>query len=107
MRPHPRAWKLPAYLTAPGPNPGQRGPAAALRALADQLQSAGFTRLYAVACVRFGVLSVSEGLTVWTNGCLLWWRADGEQIAWPAADTEGAAARLAGQARPDVAGGGR
>jgi hypothetical protein len=35
------------------------------------------------------------GVTVWTNGRVLWWRADGEEMTWPAADPYGAAGRLA------------
>ncbi|HWG62441.1 MAG TPA: hypothetical protein VG253_12085 [Streptosporangiaceae bacterium] len=82
----------PPYLTAPGP-PRQR-PAAALAALADQLRAAGITRLYGSACALFGVLSVSYGLTVWTNGRVFWWRRDDEEIRWPAADPGGAARLL-------------
>ena len=42
----------------------------------------------------FGVLSVTGGLTVWTNGRLLWWQAGGNQETWPAADPQGAARAL-------------
>ena len=84
--------KPPPYLTAPGP-PRQR-PAAALAALAAQLRAAGITRLYGTACALFGVLSISYGLTVWTNGRVFWWRRDDEEIRWPAADPGGAARQL-------------
>jgi hypothetical protein len=82
----------PPYLTAPGP-PRQQ-PAAALGALAAQLRAAGITRLYGTACALFGVLSITYGLTVWTNGRLFWWQRDDEEIRWPAADPGGAARQL-------------
>ena len=80
----------PPYLTAPRPNPRQQ-PAAALRALAAYLRAAGITQLYGSACALFGVLSVASGLTVWTNGRLLWWQTGGNQQTWPATDPQGAA----------------
>lgn len=83
----------PPYLTAPGPNPRQR-PAAALRALAAQLRAQGITQLYGSACALLGVLSVAYGLTVWTNGRLLWWQTGSNEATWPAADPEGAARAL-------------
>jgi hypothetical protein len=84
--------RSPPYLTAPG-SPRLR-PAAALGALAAQLRAAGITRLYGSACALLGVLSVSYGLTVWTNGRVFWWRRDDEEIRWPAADPGGAARLL-------------
>lgn len=83
----------PPYLTTPGPEPTppRQRPAAALGALAAQLRAAGVTRLYGSACALFGVLSVAYGLTVWTNGRVLWWQAGDEQAVWPAADPQGAA----------------
>jgi hypothetical protein len=83
----------PPYLTAPRPNP-RRQPAAALRALAAHLRAAGITQLYGSACALFGVLSVANGLTVWTNGRLLWWQTGGNQATWPATDPQGAARAL-------------
>jgi hypothetical protein len=84
--PHP----LPA---PPGAPPRQR-PAAALRALAAQLRTAGLTRVYGSACALVGVLSVSYGLTVWTDGRVFWWRREDQEIRWPAADPGGAARQL-------------
>jgi hypothetical protein len=85
----------PPYLTAPGPAfPPRQRPAAALRALAAQLRAAGITRLYGSACTLFGVLSITYGLTVWTNGRLLWWQTGNDQETWPAADPQGAARAL-------------
>ena len=87
--------RSPPYLTAPSPAfPPRQQPAAALRALAGQLRISGITRLYGTACTLFGVLSVTGGLTVWTNGRLLWWQAGGNQETWPAADPQGAARTL-------------
>jgi hypothetical protein len=86
--------KPPPYLTAPGPGAPRQRPADALRALAAQLRTAGVTRLYGTACALFGVLSITYGLTVWTNGHLSWWRRDDEEIRWPAADPGGAARQL-------------
>jgi hypothetical protein len=40
------------------------------------------------------VLSVACGVTVWSNGRVLWWQAGDSGITWPAADTSGAARRL-------------
>jgi len=71
-----------------------------LRALAELLQQRGITRLYGSAGPQLGVLSVADNLTVWTDGRLLWWQQDGENINWPAADPDGAAARLAAIVRP-------
>ncbi len=84
--------QAPAYLTVPGP--GQPGPAAALRVLAAQLRAAGITRLYGAACTRYGVLSVTTGLSVWTNGRVLWWQTENDEAAWPAADPQGAVRQL-------------
>jgi hypothetical protein len=76
----------------PAPPPRQR-PAHALHALAGQLRQRGITSLYGNACHHLGVLSL-PGVSVWTNGRILWWRTDGTQTTWPAADPEGAARLL-------------
>jgi len=59
------------------------------------LRQRGMTRVYGAACTVFGVISVSPGLTVWTNGRLLLWHFNGVPDAYPAADVEAAAERLA------------
>jgi hypothetical protein len=46
----------------------------------------GLTRVYTAACQVFAVISVTAGLTVWTNGHRLWWDENGQSRAWPAAD---------------------
>lgn len=66
-----------------------------LEALADQLRERGRTHLYTASCRLLGVLSVSAGLTVWSNGRVLWWRAGDDETTWPAADAPGAARLLA------------
>ena len=58
------------------------------------------TRIYVAACSVIAVISVSYGLTAWTNGRLLWFTRAGQRETWPAADTEAAAAHLAALARP-------
>ena len=58
-------------------------PADALIALADQLRPRGFTALYGSACNRFGVLSVVYGMTVWTDGLMLWWGSGMRKQAGP------------------------
>jgi hypothetical protein len=97
--PHP-AMTIPPHLRGvpPGSPPPRTRPAHALRALAGRLHERGITRLYGYACERIGVLS-APGVSVWSNGRVLWWRASGEEVTWPAADPEGAAARLAALAR--------
>lgn len=69
-------------------------PADALIALADQLRPRGFTALYGSACNRFGVPSVVYGMTVWTDGLMLWWGSGDEETGWPAANPDGAARLL-------------
>jgi hypothetical protein len=84
----------PAYLAAPAGVAPRHRPAAALHALAAQLRERGIRNLYGAACARFGVLSL-PGVSVWTNGRVLWWQAGEETTTWPATDPLGAAKRLA------------
>jgi len=86
---------IPPHLRAGprGARPPRTRPVQALRSLAACLRERGITRLYGYGCDRLGVLSV-PGTSVWSNGRVLWWRASGEEVTWPAADPEGAAARL-------------
>ncbi len=71
-----------------------------VRALDQMLRQHGMTRVYSAACTVFGVISVSPGLTVWTNGRVLLWHFHGAPDACPAADLEAAAERLAALATP-------
>jgi hypothetical protein len=92
----PEITMTPPHLTpAPPGFPPRQRPAEVLDALAGQLRQRGLTHLYAASCRLFGVLSVSAGVTVWTNGRVLWWRAADDETTWPAADAPGAAWRLA------------
>jgi hypothetical protein len=43
---------------------------------------------------------VAAGLTVWTNGLVLWWEHGGQRQSCPAADTDRAATHLAAAADP-------
>ena len=75
-------------------------PAGVVRALGQMLRQRGMTRVYTAACTVFGVISVSPGLTVWTNGRVLLWHFNGSRDTYPAADLEAAAERLAALATP-------
>lgn len=81
----------------PGPAPSSPGHLAA--AVARLLARHGLTRIYTAACHLYAVISVTAGLTIWTNGRQLWWDRPGQPGTWPADDPEGAA-HLAGLAAP-------
>ncbi len=55
--------------------------------------------MYVASCRLLGVLSVAYGITVWSNGRVLWWRTGQDETTWPAADAPGAARLLAELAR--------
>jgi len=82
------------------PNSVPSSPGHLAATVARLLVRHGLTRVYTAACQVFAVISVTAGLTVWTNGRRLWWDENGQSRAWPAADPEGAAAHLAGLAAP-------
>jgi len=82
-------------LLPAAPGSIRMSPASVVRALDQMLRQRGMTRVYGAACTVFGVISVSPGLTVWTNGRLLLWHFNGVPDAYPAADVEAAAERLA------------
>jgi hypothetical protein len=86
--------------------PARLRPANVIHALADLLRADGITRLYGNACTMLGVLSIADGLTVWTDGRRLWWDRDGHQVSWPAADPDGAARHLVALARDQQRSGG-
>jgi hypothetical protein len=75
--------------------PPHSRPSDVMRELVTLLRTQGLTRIYWAACAVAGVLSVAQGLTVWTDGRRLRWRVDGQDTLWPADDTEGAATQLA------------
>ena len=86
----------PHLLPAPAGFPSRQRPAQVLEALAALLRQQGVTHLYSASSCLLGVLSVSAGVSVWTNGRVLWWRAGDHETAWPAADPDGAARILSG-----------
>ncbi len=82
----------------PGTGPGS--PADTAATVAALLARHGITRTYTAARPGIAVISVAPGITAWTNGRQLWWADHGQHRTWPAADPEGAAARLAALASP-------
>jgi hypothetical protein len=74
-------------------------PASIAAAIAALLARHGLTRIYVAACSVIAVISVTTGLTAWTNGRQLWVTLGGQRETWPASDTQAAAARLAALAR--------
>jgi hypothetical protein len=89
---HPRA-------PFPPPPPGA-SPAATAATLAQALAARGLTGIYTATAARFALVSVTASVTAWTNGHQIWCTCAGQRHAWPAADTETAAAALAALARP-------
>lgn len=85
-------------VTSPATGPGS--PASIAAIVAALLAQYGLTRIYTAACSVIAVISVSYGLTAWTNGRILWVTRAGQRETWPAAAAEAAAARLAALARP-------
>ncbi len=77
-------------------------PASPAAALAALLARHGLTRTYTAARPGIAVISVTAGLTAWTNGRQLWVTHNGQRETWPAADTSAAAARLPALASHDA-----
>jgi hypothetical protein len=77
----------------PPPEPSGGGESAdrTALALADQLERQGISRVYTASSGRYAVVSVNTGMTVWTNGPLIWCTVQGRRYTW-AADEIGAAA---------------
>ncbi len=90
----------PPPFQLPPPAAGPGGPARCAAFLARELARHGVTGIYTAAAEKFAVISITAGLTAWTNGQLLWCTYDGQRHAWPAGDTGSAAAFLAALARP-------
>ena len=84
----------------PPPAAGPASPARVAAALTRALARHGITGIYTAASEKFAVISVTVGLTVWTNGHHIWCTHDSQRHNWPATDTETAATRLAVLARP-------
>ena len=85
----------------PGPGPAAASPAAVAAALARQLTGHGITGIYTATTYKIAVISVTAGLTVWTDGRQLWCNCRGQRHTWPAANLEAAATGIAALARPD------
>jgi len=81
----------------PGPGPAPASPAAAL---ARHLAGRGITGVYTAATIKVAVISVTAGLTVWTDGQQLWCVVHGQRRTWPADDLEAASTGIAALARP-------
>jgi hypothetical protein len=79
----------------PAPGPAAASPAAVAATLARHLTAHGITGIYTAAAEKFAVISVTTGLTVWTNGHLLWYDHGGERRTWPAGGISGAATAIA------------
>lgn len=79
----------------PPPPASGRTPADAAAALVRQLAGYGITGIYTAATAKFAVISVTTGLTVWTDGRLLWCTHAGQRLTWPAADMRAAGAGIA------------
>jgi hypothetical protein len=84
----------------PPPSPTGRSPAQTADALARQLTGHGITGIYTATTNKFALISVTTGLTVWTDGRLLWCTYAGQRHTWPAADIQAAAAGIAALTRP-------
>ncbi len=69
-------------------------------ALTRALNARGITGIITAAAQKFAVISVTAGLTGWTDGRQLWCTHQGRRRTWAAADLETAAAQLAALARP-------
>ncbi len=82
------------------PPPTAGAPARAADALTRALNARGITGIITAAAQKFAVISVTAGLTVWTDGRQLWCTHQGRRRTWAAADLETAAAQLAALARP-------
>ena len=83
----------------PVPGPAAATPAAVTAALTRQLAAHGLTGIYTAAAEKFAVISVTAGLTIWTNGHLLWCTRHGQRHTWPAADIAAAATGIAALTR--------
>jgi len=86
----------PAPFPMPGPSGTERdGPARVAADLTHYLAQHGVTRVYTTASDQYAVISVNTGLTVWTNGQLIWCMVHGQRYTWAAGNAETAAARIA------------
>jgi hypothetical protein len=86
----------PAPFPPPGPaGAGEDRPDRTAAALTLQLERHGISRVYTATSGPYAVISVNAGLTVWTNGPLIWCMVQGQRYTWGASEIETAAARIA------------
>jgi hypothetical protein len=76
----------------PQPPPPGASPAATATALARALTSRGIAGIYTATADRVGLVSITAGVTAWTNGHQMWCTHGGRHYTWPAADIDAAAA---------------
>jgi len=91
--PPPAPWPL-----TPGPPPAS--PASVADTLVRHLTAHGLTGIYTATTDKVAIISVTTGLTVWTDGRLLWYDHGGQRHTWPAARTGTAATTIAALAGP-------
>jgi len=84
----------------PPPDSGRASPGHVAASLTRALTRHGITGIYTATAEKFAIISVTAGLTVWTNGHRIWCTHEGQRHTWDAAEIEPAAARLAALARP-------
>jgi hypothetical protein len=90
----------PSAPLPPGPGPAPASPAAVAAALARHLAAHGITGVYTAATYKVAVISVTEGLTIWTNGPLLWCTQAGQRHTWSASALAATAAQIVALAHP-------
>jgi len=66
------------------------------------LAARGVTGVYTATAARVAVVSVTAGVTAWTNGHQIWCTFAGQHYTWPVADIEAAATALAELTRPSL-----
>jgi hypothetical protein len=75
----------------PPPPPGA-SPAATAAILTRALGVRGITGIYTATAAQVAVVSVTAGVTVWTNGHQIWCNCSGHHYIWVAVDIDTAAA---------------
>jgi hypothetical protein len=100
--PPPGEQMQPPVPCPPGPGPASATPAAVAAVLARHLAAHGITGVYTAATIKFAVISVTTGLTVWTDGRQLWCTQAGQRHTWPASGIAAAATKIAALAPPDA-----
>jgi len=81
------------------PGTGHFSPGRVAADLTRALARHGITGIYTAAAEKFALISVTAGLTAWTNGHQIWCTHGGQRRTWPATDIDAAATRLAALTR--------